>query len=123
MCCGHRYQNNAHICLVGTSQSEEKRSDHLCCEQEMRQEDTQVWHQNTQDCQCALEIDKENGDMFWTNAIKKEMKNVCTAFDVVDEKDIPNECQCINCHMAFDVKMEANFRQKARLVAGGHQTD
>ena len=60
--------------------------------------------------QRALEIDKENGNTFWMDAIKKEMKNVRVAFDNVDEKDIPNGYQCIDCHMVFDAKMEANFR-------------
>ena len=27
------------------------------------------------------------------------------------------------CHLVFDIKMEGNFRRKARLVAGGHMTE
>jgi hypothetical protein len=30
--------------------------------------------------------------------------------------------QSIGCHLIFDVKLGENFRRKARLVAGGHQT-
>ena len=71
----------------------------------------------------AYEIDKENGNTFWTDAIEKEMKNVRVAFNIVNKEDIPKGYQYIDCHMIFDVKMEANFRRKARLVAGGHQTD
>ena len=71
----------------------------------------------------AYEIDKENDNTFWTDAIEKEMKNVRVAFNIVDKEDIPKGYQYIDCHMIFDVKMEANFRRKARLVAGGHQTD
>jgi len=71
----------------------------------------------------AYEIDKENGNTFWTDAIEKEMRNVRIAFKITDREDIPNGYQEIECHMIFDVKMEANFRRKARLVAGGHTTD
>ena len=34
--------------------------------------------------QHALEIGKENGNMLWTDAVKKE-KNVMMAFDVIDK--------------------------------------
>ena len=69
----------------------------------------------------ALEIDQENGNTLWRDAIAKEMKNVKVAFEPLEEgKDPPIGYQFMECHMVFDVKMEANFRRKARLVAGGH---
>ena len=69
----------------------------------------------------ALEIDKENGNTLWHDAIAKEMKNVRVAFEPLEDgKDVPIGHKFMQCHIVFDVKMEANFRRKARLVAGGH---
>ena len=72
----------------------------------------------------ALEIDKENGNALWADAIAKEMKNIRIAFKVLnDDEKAPVGCHCVDCHMIFDCKMESNFRRKARLVAGGHMTE
>ena len=71
----------------------------------------------------AAELDKQNGNTFWTDSISKEMKNVCVAFQILDEnEEVPIGYKFIHCHMIFNVKME-DFRRKARLVAGGHMTD
>ena len=68
----------------------------------------------------ALEIDRENGNTLWQDAIAKEMKAVSIAFKVLTNGESPPPgYQFMECHMIFDVKME-NFRRKARLVAGGH---
>ena len=51
------------------------------------------------------------------------MENVRVAFEVLpDGKPIPIGCQFMSCHMIFDIKMD-DFRQKTRLVAGGHMTE
>ena len=73
----------------------------------------------------AKKIDEQNGDTLWWDAICKEMRNVCPAFEVFEGQveDIPKEYQFMRCHMIFDVKFGENFRRKARLVAGGHMTD
>ena len=73
----------------------------------------------------AREIDEENGNTYWWDAILKEMKNVRPAFEVWEaSKDkIPPGYQQIKCHLIFDVKMGENFRRKARFVAGGHTTE
>ncbi|KAI2495086.1 Reverse transcriptase (RNA-dependent DNA polymerase) [Fragilaria crotonensis] len=73
----------------------------------------------------AREIDAENGNTYWWDAILKEMKNVRPAFEVWEgSKDaIPPRYQQIKCHLIFDVKMGENFRRKARFVAGGHTTE
>ena len=71
----------------------------------------------------AIEIDKENGNTLWQDAIKKEMKSVKIAFQILDDGEVvPVGYQQIRCHMVFDIKME-DFRRKARFVAGGHETD
>ena len=50
------------------------------------------------------------------------MENGGVAFEVLpDGKSIPTGHQFVQCHMAFEIKME-DFRQKTRLVAGGHMT-
>ena len=52
------------------------------------------------------------------------MRNVRIAFEEFagTEQDIPPGYQYVDCHMIFDIKMGENFRRKARMVAGGHQT-
>jgi hypothetical protein len=71
----------------------------------------------------ALALDRKNGDTLWEDAIAKEMKEVCIAFNILpDGHSAPIGYQKIPCHMIFDVKME-DFQQKARLVAGGHRTE
>jgi hypothetical protein len=70
----------------------------------------------------ALDLDHKNDNTLWVDAIVKEMKEVCIAFNILPDGHSANiEYQKIPCHMIFDVKME-DLRQKARLVAGGHWT-
>jgi hypothetical protein len=70
----------------------------------------------------ALDLDRKNGNILWVDAIAKEMKEVHIAFNILpDGHSVPIGYQKISCHMIFDVKME-DFRQKARLVTGGHRT-
>lgn len=71
----------------------------------------------------AQQLDKENGNTLWMNAIKLELANVCVAFHILDEgEEVPIGYQKIDGHFIFDVKME-DFRRKARYVAGGHVTE
>ncbi len=71
----------------------------------------------------AQELDRQNGNTLWVDAIAKEMKDVRKAFNILpDDKAVPIGYQKIPCHMIFDVKME-DFKRKARLVAGGHRTE
>ena len=70
----------------------------------------------------AEEIDKENKDNRWMEAIKKEMSKIRIAFKVLnDDEDPPNGFKPIGCHLVFDVKME-DFRFKARMCANGNET-
>ena len=71
---------------------------------------------------CTLEIDKENGNTLWRDAIKKEMKNAYM-HSRYRRGEIPKQFQLIECHMTFNAKMENNLRRKARLMAGGHMTE
>jgi hypothetical protein len=68
-----------------------------------------------------LAIDRKTQTDFWTKATEKKMKNVMPAFEFRDDNIVPIGYKKIDCHMAFDVKMD--LTRKARLVAGGHQTD
>ena len=72
----------------------------------------------------ARDEDRRNGNTLWWDAICKEMRNVRVAFEVYEGKieDLPQGYQEVDCHMIFDVKMGENFRRKARMVGGGHQT-
>ena len=71
----------------------------------------------------AIEIDRENGNTLWQDAIALEMKNVRVAFQLCegDPRDLVGY-KSIKTHMIFDVKLGENFRRKARLVADGHMT-
>jgi hypothetical protein len=70
----------------------------------------------------ALELDKQNGNTLWYNAIQKEMKNIKAAFHFLSHNEAPPDgCKQIPCHIVFDVKMD--FTCKAHFVAGGHRTD
>ena len=73
----------------------------------------------------AKELDAQNGNTLWWDAILKEMTNVRIAFELFDgdEKDLPPQFQEVKCHIIFDIKMGENFRRKARMVAGGHTTE
>jgi hypothetical protein len=71
----------------------------------------------------ALALDCKNGNTLWVDAIAKEMKEVCIAFNILpDGHPAPIGYQKIPCHIILDMKME-DFRQKVRLVAGGHQAE
>lgn len=70
----------------------------------------------------ALALDRCNGNTLWANTIAKELKNVKITFKILpDSVTAPIGYQKRPCHMIFDIKME-DFRQKARLVVGGHRT-
>jgi hypothetical protein len=69
----------------------------------------------------ALAIDTRTGTTFWRDAIAKEMKNVMPAFTFCGYDKVSKGYKKIECHMVYDVKID--LTRKARLVAGGHQTD
>ena len=71
----------------------------------------------------AYKLDRENGNNLWRDAIALEMGTLKTmeVFNILDRgESIPADHTCIKIWMIFDVRMD--FRRKARLVAGGHQT-
>ena len=68
----------------------------------------------------ALEIDKENKNTLWKDAIDLEMRDVRIGFEVYDgdvNKLIGYEE--IKGHIVFDIKLGENFRRKARYVGEG----
>ena len=71
----------------------------------------------------ALELDRENGNTLWHDAIKMEMKNNRVAFEEF-HGDVSKLIgyKKITGHMIFDIKLGENFRRKARYVADGHLT-
>ncbi len=59
----------------------------------------------------ALDLDRKNGNTLWADAIAKEIKEICIAFNILpDWHSAPIGYQKIPCHMIIDVKME-DFRQ------------
>jgi hypothetical protein len=71
----------------------------------------------------AIEIDKENGNTLWMDAVRLEMKNVRVAFEEFegDTQGLVGYTE-ITGHLVFDVKLGENFRRKARYCADGHKT-
>jgi hypothetical protein len=79
----------------------------------------------------ALQLDRENGNRLWEDAIKKEMGKAKVAYTPVagctpeqvraNQVDKLRGHQEIKCHIIFDIKMD--FTRKARFVAGGHMTE
>ena len=49
----------------------------------------------------AIQLDKENGNTLWWDALMKEMKNVRPAFEVFEgsAEDLPVGYQLIKCHV------------------------
>ena len=72
----------------------------------------------------AKQLDEHNDNTLWTDAIMLEIKNVRIVFETYngDTKGLVGY-QSIDCHLIFDIKMGEHFRRKARMVAGGHQTE
>ena len=69
----------------------------------------------------ALELDRQNGNSHWQDAIKKEYDAVNVAFKLLkDGQKVPPTYQEITCHLIFEVKFD--LRRKACYVAGGHLT-
>jgi hypothetical protein len=70
----------------------------------------------------ARQLDAENGNTLWQDAILKEYNNVKVAFELLDDgSSSPPGYKEITCHLIFDVKFD--LTRKARYVAGGHLTD
>jgi len=68
----------------------------------------------------AHQIDRENGNTFWQDAIAKEMFNVGIAFEILSEgKKAPPGWTLATSHLVFDVKMD--FTRKAWWVLDGHK--
>ena len=64
----------------------------------------------------SYEIDKENGNTLWRDAIKREMENVSIALKVLEDGKRPLAAhKRVPFHMIYDIKMD--FTRKARLVA------
>ena len=71
----------------------------------------------------AYAIDAENGDLYWTDAIREEMAKIKGAVRVYNgpvEKLIGY--QKITGHIIFDIKLGEGFRRKARYVGDGQKT-
>jgi hypothetical protein len=57
--------------------------------------------------QTALEIDKETGTTFWADAVAKEMKHICPAFNILGKgANATPGSKSIRCHMNFEIKMD-----------------
>ena len=71
----------------------------------------------------TVEIDHENGNSLWQDAIALEMEAVHVAFKVMNEgEEPPPAYQYMECHFMFDIKLDS-FQRKAHLIARGHITE
>lgn len=72
----------------------------------------------------AIELDRINGNTYWQDAVKMELKQLSdyrTFKDVGRGVSPPSDHKRIRVHLIFAVKHDG--RHKARLVADGHLTD
>ena len=71
--------------------------------------------------QQAYKIDANNSNIHWQDAIRKEMKKVGVAFEIIQNAHTaPVGWRKVTGHIIFDVKMD--FTRKARWVLDGHKT-
>ena len=76
------------------------------------------------DVEHAYELDRQNGNTYWQDAIELEMTKVRVAFKVVDDDEvIPPGYQHMSCHLVYEIKLSEGFRRKVRMVAGGNQVE
>jgi hypothetical protein len=69
----------------------------------------------------AYQIDKQQGNTLWRDALQKEMHNVGIAFEILgDGQKAPVGWHKVTGHLIYDVKMD--FTRKARWVLDGHKT-
>ena len=66
------------------------------------------------------ELDKENDNTFWEDAMILEMGAILPALDLTDDNVPPPGYTRSSGHLVFDVKMD--FTRKARWVKDGHLT-
>lgn len=73
------------------------------------------------DLQDAEQIDRENNNHLWREAISLETYNVTVAFEILEEGDSPPlGWKETSGHFVFDIKMD--LTRKARWVKDGHKT-
>jgi hypothetical protein len=68
----------------------------------------------------ARELDKENNNTCWEDAVTLEMGTILPALDLTDDNAPPPGYTRSSGHLIFDVKMD--FTRKARWVKNGHLT-
>ena len=63
----------------------------------------------------ANEIDKENGNTLWRDAIKRETENASVVFEILEDGKRPSAAhKKVTFHMIYDIKMD--FTRKTRLA-------
>ena len=69
----------------------------------------------------AAQLDKQNNNTLWADALDREMSNVSVAFEILDHGvKQPVGWKLTSGHIIFDVKMD--FTRKARWAKDGHRT-
>ena len=67
------------------------------------------------------DLDKKNVDAHWRDLVKKEMKNVMVAFEILDPCErVLVIYSRLKVHLVFGIKLD--LTRKAQLVADGHLT-
>ena len=69
----------------------------------------------------ALEIDRQNGNTLWQNALKLEMANVSVAFKILGNNEhVPPGYRKSSGHIIWDLKID--FAHKTRWAKDDHRT-
>jgi hypothetical protein len=73
------------------------------------------------DLEHSLQLDRENGNRLWADALALEMTEVGVAFEVLKtNQSVPPGWHKVTGHLVWDIKMD--FTRKARWVLDGHKT-
>ena len=72
--------------------------------------------------QDIIRIDRKNGNTtLWKDALSKEVKNVGTAFKILEKDGVfPPGYKKLSDYLIYDIKID--FTQKVRWVKDGHKT-
>jgi len=107
VCSQSRVRKGTSFCLVGASCPEERDQIIAAVNRRYHKQTHKFGIEVPKTVKHAFEIDKENGNTFWQDAINQEMKNIRVAFNIMEDgKEAPPSYQYMECHMVFVIKWD-----------------
>ena len=69
--------------MVGYKRGEKAYEDYCCSKYKVHQANSPIWTRGAKTVKRALEIDAENGNQLWQDAIAKDMEEVRVSFKTI----------------------------------------